>query len=265
MLDRLSCLLRYTQLFLCPKVQVTINTKVYTLTSNNLINNNQELIVRLLQLKILVFLSLWPHNSFAKSYHLIQYKSQLGISSWCLPVTNPQSYFQEPIRSIEKADSLRAFFISRATHRNKRLHRFVQGLHSRRFLNPVDRYLDAGAFWKLLKKHRLYTYVVDKNGLIFTSAHGMKRKLHSKHVVLAEAQNEIFAAGEFYVENNILIFDNNSGSYRPQPKMLLNLHKMLKRKLPSKWPIRLYPQHFPTLKDKALFTSNYSQLLAPDY
>jgi len=76
-------------------------------------------------------------------------------------------------------------------------------------------------------KVRMYTYVILEHRMYFAeTSHSFAKDFLSKHAVLSNCNTEVVYSGEFHIqgpnENGefILVVDNNSGTYSPDPKAL---------------------------------------------
>jgi hypothetical protein len=86
-----------------------------------------------------------------------------------------------------------------------------------------------------------YTYCLNNDTLIFaetttTKDRAILKDWLSKHVILCG--DNACSSGEMVVHNNELIFDNNSGSYKPTSEHLESLISLL-----SFLPIKIVPIH----------------------
>ncbi len=85
-------------------------------------------------------------------------------------------------------------------------------------------YIDSNSKSPLaaLKNGELYNFVVTKDEVRFasTSRAFNAKNIASKHALLAKNTDEVFYAGEAWLENGILVVNHNSGTFRPNPKYL---------------------------------------------
>jgi hypothetical protein len=88
--------------------------------------------------------------------------------------------------------------------------------------------------FKLFDKRIKYTYCLNKDNLLISTTINKKtdsrlKDLLSKHILLCN--NEACCAGEMIFKNKdnkkYILFDNNSGSYKPTKENLLQLKKKL--------------------------------------
>mmetsp|Transcript_15806 Transcript_15806/g.37196 ORF Transcript_15806/g.37196 Transcript_15806/m.37196 type:complete len:484 (+) Transcript_15806:136-1587(+) len=102
-----------------------------------------------------------------------------------------------------------------------------------------------GDFLRLIKggmrdgRRRVYTYVLLDDGIFFSET-GMQvgKDTLSKHVVLANAAAKVRYAGTFRIcmdESNeaVLVFDNDSGTYRPNGETAPLVERVLSSNIPS--------------------------------
>lgn len=84
-----------------------------------------------------------------------------------------------------------------------------------------------------LKKNELYNFVVTKNEVRFasTSRAFNAKNISSKHALLAKNTDEVFYAGEAWLENGILVINHNSGTFRPNSKYLSDIALYLQASL----------------------------------
>lgn len=82
--------------------------------------------------------------------------------------------------------------------------------------------VDSKAPLKALKSGDLYNFVVTKDEIRFasTSRAFNAKNISSKHALLAKNTDEVFYAGEAWLENGILVINHNSGTFRPNSKYL---------------------------------------------
>src|SRR4030095_13141023 len=105
-------------------------------------------------------------------------------------------------------------------------------------LDPTVRIESAKDFFNRLQEGRPHTYTVSPYHLIFTESTATpvdeqcKDKL-SKHYFISNFLHKVSFAGEFYVYKNpsnkevFVVFDNSSGTYRPDGEDLPNLKRLL--------------------------------------
>ena len=92
-------------------------------------------------------------------------------------------------------------------------------------------------FFASLTLGRPHTYVVTKNQLIFaeSTANPVEERVKdkiSKHYVISHMASKVQCAGEFFVYRNAnddihVVFDNASGTYRPNSEVMLKLKNLL--------------------------------------
>jgi hypothetical protein len=110
----------------------------------------------------------------------------------------------------------------------------VNALHLGNYTRKVKqtRLPKDGTFVQTLKKHLdangVYTYCLNSDGTLMiaeTSHESLTKELLSKHVLLCG--DEPCASGELRIVGNTMIFDNDSGTYRPSGDDLKSLKKAL--------------------------------------
>lgn len=77
-------------------------------------------------------------------------------------------------------------------------------------------------------KSRLFTYVIIENEWRFCeTGANFQQDMDSKHAMHSRASPFVVYAGEFFVKGKILVIDNSSGTYAPNPELLLKVKKLL--------------------------------------
>jgi len=106
---------------------------------------------------------------------------------------------------------------------------FREKIYKKKF-NKKDKNIVEKIF-KLFDKRHKYTYCLNENNLIISSTKDkienshLKNKL-SKHIILCE--NNPCSAGEMiFYKKKYMVFDDNSGTYKPSKENLLYLKKRL--------------------------------------
>lgn len=86
---------------------------------------------------------------------------------------------------------------------------------------------------KNLKAGVIYNFVITKDEVRFasTSRNLNAKNLASKHALLANNTDEVFYAGEAWLENGVLVINQNSGTYKPNGKYLSDVALYLQHSL----------------------------------
>ena len=83
----------------------------------------------------------------------------------------------------------------------------------------------------------LFTYVIVNNYLRFSPTGKLLKNMFSKHTIHSNCSPDVTYAGEFHVQKKedkyILVIDNNSGTYKPNPEDLPLVKQLIIKNFPG--------------------------------